>query len=136
MVEYGFTSNPPDGSDAICLSMAGDRNNTVVIATNHQSYRMKNLGSGEVAIYDLHGQSVYLTATGIIVNGAGLPIKVTNTSAITLDSPLVTCTGQLVANTSVTSPMVAGTTDVTFAGKSAVNHRHSDPQGGTTGVPA
>lgn len=39
--DYGFTSHPPVGTDAIVLFPMGDRNNGVVVATNHQGSRMK-----------------------------------------------------------------------------------------------
>ncbi|WP_225548128.1 phage baseplate assembly protein V [Chromobacterium violaceum] len=84
--EYGFTSHPPVGSDAIVLFPLGDRNNGVVVATNHQPSRMTGLKAGEVAIFDNRGQSVYLTAGGIVINGAGLPITVNNTPTVTVNA--------------------------------------------------
>jgi phage baseplate assembly protein V len=95
LCEYGFSSNPPAGSDAVAVFLAGNRINGVVIACGHQQYRMRGLASGEVAISDNRGQSVYLSAAGIVVNGGGLPIKLTNTPEITADSPLMHCTGNI-----------------------------------------
>ncbi|MDB5822158.1 MAG: putative baseplate assembly protein Gp45,Mu-like protein [Herminiimonas sp.] len=76
LAEFGFTSMPPVGSDAVLVFVGGDRSNGVVIATGHQASRLKNLKAGEVAIYDDQGQSVYLTRAGIIVNGGGHAVTV------------------------------------------------------------
>ncbi|WP_233863474.1 phage baseplate assembly protein V [Paraburkholderia adhaesiva] len=103
LAEYGFQSNPPEGSDAVALFLAGNRTNGVVIACGNQQYRMRGLASGEVAISDNKGQSVYLTASGIVISGGGLPIKLTNTPEITVDSPVVHCTGALNVDGNITS---------------------------------
>lgn len=95
LVEYGFQSNPPEGSDAIAVFLAGDRTNGVVIACGNQSFRVRNLASGEVCVSDNRGQSVYLSAGGIVVNGGGHPVTITNTPEITADSPLMHCTGDI-----------------------------------------
>ena len=95
LCEYGFQSHPPEGADAVAVFLAGNRTNGVVIACGHQQYRMRNLASGEVCISDNKGQSVCLSASGIVINGGGLPLKVTNTPEITADSPLLHCTGNI-----------------------------------------
>jgi phage baseplate assembly protein V len=135
--DFGFTSNPPIGSDVVASFLGGSRKNGVVVAIGSQAYRLKNLKSGEVAIYDDLGQSVYLTRTGIVINGAGLPVKITNTPSITLDAAAVHVTGNLSVDGVVTAPTVVGTTNVTFGGKSGITHTHSGVQtgSGTTGAP-
>ena len=114
LADYGFQSNPPEGSDAVALFLAGNRSNGVVIACGSQQYRMRNLASGEVAISDNRGQSVYLSASGIVINGGGLPLKITNTPEITADSPLMHCTGNLAVDGNITSEM-----NITAAGEIA-----------------
>jgi phage baseplate assembly protein V len=83
LAEYGFVSNPPVGSDAVVLFIAGERTNGVVVATNNQTVRMTGLASGEVAIHDDKGRFVYLSAAGIHVQGKDSPIVVETTSDIT-----------------------------------------------------
>ncbi|KWT89361.1 MULTISPECIES: phage baseplate assembly protein V [unclassified Variovorax] len=103
VAEYGFTSMPLPGCHAVVIFVGGDRSNGVIVATNDQNHRLKNLLPGEVAIYDDLGQSVWLKRTGIEVKGAGLPIKIFDTptvtvqasTSITLDTPLVHMTGNL-----------------------------------------
>lgn len=48
---YGITSRPLDGAEAITLSLGGDRSHTVVIAVDDRRYRVKGLENGEVCLY-------------------------------------------------------------------------------------
>lgn len=103
VAEYGFASMPRPECQAVLIFAGGDRSNGVVIGTNDEAARLKNLLPGEVAIYDDLGQSVYLTRAGIVINGAGLPITVNNTPTVTvnaatsvnLNTPLVHCNHDL-----------------------------------------
>ena len=102
LAEYGFNSNPPVGSDAVLLFVGGNRTNGVVIATGNQQFRMKSLAPGEVSLSDNLGQTVYLSQAGIVVKGAGLPMKLTNTPSITLDTPSVVMTGNVTVQGNLT----------------------------------
>lgn len=90
LAEYGLVSNPPAGSDVIVVCIAGDRANGVVVASGNQQFRMRNLAPGETAIHDNLGQSIYLSASGIRVQGAGLPITIDSTASVTVTAPQVT----------------------------------------------
>lgn len=83
VAEYGFVSNPPPGTDVIVVFIAGERTNGVIVGTNNQTLRMRNLASGEVAIHDDKGRFVLLGAAGIHVQGKDDPITVETTSDIT-----------------------------------------------------
>lgn len=93
--EYGFNSMPPADTDAVLIFVGGNRLDGVIIGTGNQTFRMRSLKPGEVSISDNKGQSVYLTQQGIVVNGGGLPVLVTNAPTITLDTPLVHATGDV-----------------------------------------
>lgn len=125
--EYGFTSNPPAGTQAIIGSKNGDRNDGIVIATSNAKYRLVGLSTGEVAIHDDKGQSVYLSASGIVVNGGGMPITLTNAPEVVADTLLLKVKGDVVDNYE--------TNDRTMAGMRSVfnTHDHDVPsvQGGT-----
>lgn len=58
--EYGFTSNPKAGAEAVTLSVGGNRSHTVIVAVDDRRYRLKGLESGEVALYDDLGQKIVL----------------------------------------------------------------------------
>jgi phage baseplate assembly protein V len=115
MQHYGYTSAPPAGTQAVVIPLGGKTAHGIIIATEHTSYRMKALKTGEVAIYDNLGQSVYLTRTGIVVNGGNLPINIINTPSVTADTPQFHITGKLtvdgdiaaMANVAVTGNLIA-----------------------------
>ncbi|WP_226571240.1 phage baseplate assembly protein V [Mangrovibacter yixingensis] len=75
---YGFTSAPKAGAEAVAAYFDGDRSHGVVLVASDRRYRIKGLAAGEVAIYDDIGQSVTLSRSGIVINGAGNPVTVTN----------------------------------------------------------
>ncbi|WP_081434694.1 phage baseplate assembly protein domain-containing protein [Gluconacetobacter diazotrophicus] len=77
---YGFTSVPLSGADAITLNPYGRDDNKLVIGTHDARYHPIGLSAGETQIYDDAKQSVYLTSgndinitsnqsLNIIVNG-------------------------------------------------------------------
>lgn len=69
--EYGLTSNPPTESEAIVVQCAGAADNLVCLKVDSAEYRIKDLGSGEVAIYSQHGQKVVLNNSGQFVFNEG-----------------------------------------------------------------
>ncbi|MDO8654184.1 MAG: phage baseplate assembly protein V [Undibacterium sp.] len=95
MQHYGYTSAPPAGTQAVVIPLGGKTAHGIIIATEHTSYRLKALKTGEVAIYDDLGQSVHLTRTGIVINGGGLPVTIKNTPSVTADTPQFHMTGDL-----------------------------------------
>lgn len=64
--QYGFTAAPPEGAMAIVLPLGGRTSHGIVIATEHSSYRLQGLESGEVAIYTDEGTSIVLKRNRII----------------------------------------------------------------------
>ncbi|MCO8609737.1 phage baseplate assembly protein V [Burkholderia multivorans] len=128
--EYGFTSNPPVGTQAIVASKNGDRNDGIVIATSNAKYRLVGLSTGEVAIHDDKGQSVYLSAGGIVVNGGGKPITLTNAPKIRAETERFECTGDIVDNCDTTGRSMAADR-VIFNGH---NHQVKNVQGGSSTI--
>jgi phage baseplate assembly protein V len=79
LMHYGFSSNPPPGSDCVALFVGGDRSNGVSIADGHQASRPKNLTPGEVQLYDLLGKFVFLRADGTLhIKAPRIVIEATN----------------------------------------------------------
>lgn len=103
--EYGFTSNPPTGSEAVVVFVGGSREHGLAIGTEDRRYRIRNLTSGEVAVYDKTGSKIVLKANG--------NIELTPSSGTTALVGDVTVSGTLTA-----------TTDVVGGGKSLKNHVH------------
>ena len=76
--EYGFTSVPEPGAEAIVLAVGASRAHLVVVASDDRRYRPTGWASGEVGIYSRFGQTVRLKADGSIelTPAAGQPVKV------------------------------------------------------------
>lgn len=135
---YGFTSCPKGGAEGLALFLDGDRSHGVVIVVADRRFRLTGLASGEAALYDDQGQKVYLTRNGIVIDGAGLPMKIQNTPSVTMDTPLVSMTGNLaVAGNIVAQGDISDHGGKSMAGMRVIynGHSHADPQGGSVGGP-
>ncbi|MBL4763526.1 MAG: phage baseplate assembly protein [Gammaproteobacteria bacterium] len=64
---YGYTSVPLPGAEAITLSVNGHRSHSVVIVVDDKRYRLKGLAGGEVALYDDQGQKIHLKRDKILI---------------------------------------------------------------------
>ncbi len=93
---YGFTSGVKPDSEAVVISLGGDRDHTVAVVIADRRFRFK-VKTGEVAVYDDIGQSIHLSRDGIKVDGGGNPIAISNTPKITCDTPLIEVTGDIKA---------------------------------------
>lgn len=101
--EFGFSSNPPLGSQVTMVRRNGERGASVIVATHHIPSRPKNLKPGDAILYDVRGAHVLLTDAGIEIDAAGLDVTVKNaanislqaTTKVRIDAPDVECTGNL-----------------------------------------
>jgi phage baseplate assembly protein V len=137
--QFGFTSNPPAGVMAIVLPMGGKTAHGIVIATEHTTFRKRNLAPGEAAIYDSLGQCVYLTQAGIVIDGAGLPMTIQNTPSVTANTPQFSVSGNMsVGGNIVAQGDISDHGTKTMSGMRTIynGHTHTDPQGGSVGAPS
>lgn len=140
--EYGFTSVPHDGCEAITIFVGGNRDHGIVIGTSDRRYRLKGLQNGEVAIYTDEGSHIKL-ARGKLIEIVGQRVNITAPDGLHIDGVLhtqthviadgnVTVAGQVIATGTISSA-----TDVSSAGKSFNAHTHNEngTGGGTTTPP-
>ncbi|MBD3728769.1 MAG: phage baseplate assembly protein [Sphingomonadales bacterium] len=66
---YGFTSHPHPGAEALVGFVGGLRSHGIVFAVEDRRYRARALQQGEVAIYDDLGNMVLLGREAITVTG-------------------------------------------------------------------
>lgn len=100
---YGFTSEPIQGAEHVTAFFDGDRSHGVTLVVADRRYRLQGLKAGEMAIFDDQGQKVHLTRTGIIIDGANLPLVIQNVPTATIkaatkvrfETPLMEVTGQI-----------------------------------------
>jgi len=78
--QYGYTSHPHVGAEAILVAVGGNRSHSIVIAVEDKRYRLTGLKKGEVALYDDQGQSIHLHRDGI-------KLKTTRPDGVEIEAP-------------------------------------------------
>lgn len=76
LYSFGYTAAPPVSADLHIAYLDNDRSKAVIVASGHQTYRLRNLALGDAAIYDIRGAYVWLGAGGPNVQCAGNPMTV------------------------------------------------------------
>lgn len=84
---FGFTSNPPEGTECVAIAIGSNRENLVIIATENRSLRMKGLAKGETAIYTADGTLIHLQVGGQVL--------VKTATKVTIDAPDAEFTGNV-----------------------------------------
>lgn len=155
--EYGFTSVPKAGAEAIVAAVSGVRSHLVALAVDDGRYRKNGMQAGEVALYTDEGDYIQLSRGRVIRVVAGVEldvtapqVTVTASTQVKLDTPNTLMTGELTVDGVITGKggmaisggsgasvdgSITATGDVTGAGVSLDQHTHPDPQGGNTGAP-
>lgn len=64
--DYGFTSVPRPGSEALICFINGNRDQGIALKVDDSRVRIKNLKSGEVAVYNFKGTYIKLDDVGNI----------------------------------------------------------------------
>ena len=75
--QYGLTSRPLPGAEAVLASLGGIREHTVILAVDDRRYRIQGLEEGEVAIYTDEGDAIHLKRGGTIQVTASALFEVT-----------------------------------------------------------
>jgi len=127
---YGVSSHPPAGSAAVAIFPGGNRDHPIVIAVEDRNARPRGLKRGEVIVYDDKGQSIRLTRDGIVINGGGKPVTITNTPKVRAETDLLEVTGDIRDRCDGDGRTMDGMRSV-YNG-----HRHPGDSGGTTGTPS
>lgn len=100
--QYGFTSHPHVGAEAIVLFPFGNRDHPIVIAVDDRRYRKTGLEPGETALYTDEGDFILMKRGRIVQVVAGAKLDVTApevvvaaSSKIRFETPLLECTGEI-----------------------------------------
>jgi phage gp45-like len=84
--EYGFTSVPLSGSDAVLVFVGGNRDHGVIVATDSREHRPGGMEAGDVAIYDHRSNLITLTVDGI---------RIATDQKMTVTAPEIEITGDV-----------------------------------------
>lgn len=125
---FGFTSVPPKGGESIVVCVGGNKDNSIVIASDSAQYRKKDLKDGEVAVYDKTGNYIYLKEDGSV------EIKSSNGVSIEGDVEIdgnLDVTGDI----SVTGDVSSSLTSLNDFYTEYLIHTHTAPAGGGTTTP-
>lgn len=120
---YGHTSVPPEGAEAIVLGLGGARAGLVAIAVEHKGSRPKDLEAGDSCLYHLEGHRIILRKNGVI-EIATKTVTLTATEKFTIISPDNEIQGPL----HVTGPITSDE-DVTAGDISLSGHDHEEGVG-------
>jgi phage baseplate assembly protein V len=89
---YGFSSHPKRGSEAITVFFGGGRDHGIILACDDRTFRIRGLGEGEVAIYSDEGDTIILKRNNVMeVTTKTLNVKAE--TVVNLQSPSVTIAG-------------------------------------------
>lgn len=127
--DYAFTSHPLPGAEGIVACVSGNRDHGVVIVMDDRRYRL-HLQPGEAAMYDDLGHKVHFTRDGIVIDGAGQPITITNATKVRMETPLLEVTGEIEDR--------CDTDGRTMSGMRGIYNGHTHPEndsGGPTSAP-
>lgn len=134
--EYGFTSVPLAGAEAVMVFPGGNRDHGLIIATDDRRYRKNGLAAGEVALYTDEGDSIVFNRGRIVRVVAGTQLEVTAplvtinaTSKVRMVTPLLEVTGSIKDKCDSTGRTMESMRDIYNA------HTHGDPQGGSVSTP-
>ena len=106
--QYGMTSHPPPGTMAVVIPLGGKTSHGIVVATEHGSYRLAGLKSGEVALYTDEGAKIVLKRGKIIETDCDVyrvnckEYEVNAETKADFNTPEVTTSQQLTAQGQIT----------------------------------
>jgi len=133
--EYGFSSFPFSGAEALVVFPGGDRSHGIAVAVDDRRFRVQ-VAEGEVIIYDDLGQKVHLMRDKIAVTSpteivATAPlVRIIASEKVRAETPIFECTGQI-------KDLCDGDGVTMSAMRDVYNgHRHPGDSGGTTGTPS
>lgn len=125
--DYGITSVPLPGAEAITVAVGGRRGKSVVVRADDRRYRVK-LGPGEVALYTHEQTILALRSGGVVEIIAATKVKSSapmweHTGDFILTGNL-NATGQIVSATMIGAPVLSAAVSLTVNGLELLDHNH------------
>ena len=151
---FGFTSNPPAGSDCVVVPLGGKTSHGIIVTATNGAYRITGLSDGETAVYNADGAKIVLKEGRVMeIDCDKLNIKAPSGVNITSEkvecSAVLTAQGQINGNGGMAVQGGSGTTftgnvdmvgDLNTTGALTNNgkdvgstHKHTETNGSETG---
>jgi len=125
--DYGFTSHPLVGAEALVLALGGSTDHGAVVKVGDRRYRVTGLEAGEVCIYTDEGDRItFKRGREIVIDTQTLTINAS--TKVTLNTPLVETSGEVKAASDVLDQ--SGGSGRTMASMRSVYNSHTHPGGG------
>jgi phage baseplate assembly protein V len=86
---YGVTSHPHPGAEAIVLALSGSTEHSVAIVVDDRRYRITNIAPGEVAIYTDEGDFIHLKRGRLIHVSTGGKLLVDAANEVEINTAAV-----------------------------------------------
>jgi len=113
--QYGISSHPPAGSQAVVINVGGQRDHPIIIGVDDPSARPTGLAGGEVMLWSQHGQRAHLQADGgvLITTTDGHEVRLMAggdmlfkaPGKIRMETPRLEVTGDIVAPSITEGPV-------------------------------
>lgn len=151
---FGFTSNPPAGSDCVVVPLGGKTSHGIIVTTTNGAYRITGLSDGETAVYNADGAKMVLKK-GCVIEIDCDKLNIKAPSGVNITSEKVECSAVLTAQGQINGNggmVVQGGSGTTFTGNVDMvgnlnttgaltnngkdvgsNHKHTETNGSETG---
>lgn len=128
---YGYSSCPLPGAEVLAMFFDGERSHGVTFVAADRRWRLQGMKGGEVVLHDDQGKKVYLTRTGIVIDGGGMDVTIQNAPVVHVPQDLH------VGRDIIALRDVIDHGNKSMAGMRAAfdDHDHPGDSGGTTGKP-
>lgn len=149
--QYGFSSRPLEGAEALAAAVGGSRSHLVAFAVDDRRHRPRDLQPGESIMYTDEGDFIRMRRGRVIEVVAGSKLDVTApeveikaSTKVTLDTPMteisgdVQVGGQVAVQGNISSAAEISDADGSMGSMRQTynGHTHTDSEGGNTSQPA
>lgn len=86
--QYGFSGNPPAGSEAVVIFVGGGRDHGLVISLDNRASRIFGMAAGEVSMYSDEGDAIVLKR-GNVIGVVTKTLEIAADIEVVIESPKV-----------------------------------------------
>lgn len=108
---YGVSSRPLAGAEAVIVCVGGNRDHPVAIAVDDRRHRKAGLQPGEVAIYTDEGDYIHLKR-GRVVEIVTDTLIVKASTKVRFETPLVEATGEIIDRVDAAGRSMSGMREI------------------------